>query len=86
MDKKEFSIRVTYFKPSGKYYTDEVVTRKFRSTEGGICYMPDVCAWIRGLNQDADETNPLPGLSSGWGGPILVDCDEGFPHLILPRS
>jgi hypothetical protein len=82
-----FTIKITYFKPSGKYYTDATEKREFRSLEGGSCYMNDVADWIRGLRRQDRAGTPLPGLSSsGWDGFILIDSEDGFPVLILPEG
>lgn len=86
--KKEFTIRIVYFKPSGKFYTEAKATREFRmvGNSHNVCNMSDVTAWIRGL-RDAGGQEALPGLSgSGWDGPILIDSDDGFPCLIMPRT
>lgn len=81
--KKTFAIKVTYFKPSGKYYTDTMVDREVRVEAGNSCNMNDVVAWLRGHQRYGG--GGLPGLASGcWDGPILVDCSEGYPCLILP--
>lgn len=80
--RRVFTVRLVYFKPSGKLYASAEVAREFSATAAG-CYMNDVTAWVR-RSQGAGE--PLPGLAGDrWDGPILVDCDEGFPCLILPR-
>lgn len=90
VDKLEFSIKVTYFKSSGKYYTEDEFKRKFRyvgDKNNPTCYMNDVTAYIRGLRQ-CDGQGSLPGLAStgGWDGFILVECDKGVPCLIIPSD
>jgi hypothetical protein len=81
--RRVFTVRLVYFKPSGKLYASAEVTREFATTAAG-CYMNDVTDWVR---RSQGGGLPLPGLASDrWGGPILVDCDEGFPCLILPRA
>lgn len=83
--KKTFSIKITYFKPSGKYYTDTTVDRDVRVIGTNGCNMNDVVAWLRGHQRDGG--GGLPGLRNGtWHGPIMVDCSEGYPCLILPQG
>lgn len=84
--KKLFTIKLTYFKPSGKYYTDAKFQREFRALEDGSVNMHDVIAHVRG-NRDNGGQGAMPGLSEfrdGWDGAILVDCDDGYPHLLMP--
>ncbi len=80
MSKKEFTIKVTYFKDTGKYYTSEEFKGEFE-TAGQGCYMGSVKQHF--LTQRHNGL-PMPGLSSSWKEYILIDCDEGFPILILP--
>lgn len=84
MEKHKFTIEITYFKDSGKFYTSEEYEGEFQATPHGNCYMDDVVQWINALK----ATNaPMPGLSTCWkSGPIMVDCKEGYPCLILPAT
>jgi hypothetical protein len=85
----KFTIRLTYFKPSGKYYTDAEFEWEGAACGDGpepSCYMNDAVAHVRGT-RDGGGQGSMPGLSEhgeGWDGFILVDCDRGFPALILP--
>lgn len=76
---------ITYFKPSGKFYTSATVEWEITMCEGGqTVYMADACAKLRGL-RDNGGPGALPGLSSdGWKGFMLIDSDKGYPCLILP--
>lgn len=84
-----FKFHLTYFKSSGKYYTDIEVDWECRTLDNqpDTPYMYDVFSKVRGL-RDNGGPGALPGLSGeGWEGPILVDCEEnGVPGLILPGS
>lgn len=85
MPKEPFEIKLTYFKPSGKLYADgsfmcECDSIRSASTAPRSCYMYDAIDRVKELRTEGK----LPGLQSGkWEGPILVDCDEGYPHLIM---
>ncbi len=82
MSKKEFTIKVTYFKDTGKCYTGEEFKEVFDTVPFGQgCYMYSVKEYF--LHQRRNNL-PMPGLSSSWKEYILIDCDEGFPILILP--
>lgn len=82
----DFEIRLTYFKPSGKWYTEATLT--LRTANCGTathpcCYMNGVADLIR----DSRDGGFLPGLTSGrWDGPILINCDQGYPVLVLPDT
>lgn len=79
-----FNIDIWYFKATGKLYVSESVTREFTSVgpEGHpTCYMNDVVDWVKDLRVRGE----LPGLQSGkWEHYILVNCEDGYPCLILP--
>lgn len=84
--KKKFLIRITYFKPNGKSYTSDTFEWEGAGCgpDGNTCYMNDVAAHVRGLLQSGGQGS-LYGLSAtngGWDGPVLIDCDEGFPVLL----
>lgn len=73
-----FRFRVDYFKPSGKWYSDALFEREFRTCETpegvgrDLAYIYDVASHIRGL-RDAGGQGAMPGLTgSGWEGSILV--------------
>ena len=67
-------VTIIYFKSSGKFYTDD------EFNYDGPWY--EVGDYVRTRN----ATHSLPGLQSGiWDGPILVNSEEAYPVLILPR-
>lgn len=85
--KRPFAITITYFKPSGKMYSTEEVTWEIGACEDSgsptlTPYMQDAVDRIKA----ARAAKTLPGLAGGWEGPILVDCEEGFPVLIPPED
>lgn len=86
-DVREFLIKIQYFKETGKFYTDAQVPMLLKNVgteESPVPYMLSAVAKIRGL-RDSGGQDSLPGLSgSGWKGYILVDCEEGYPCLIIP--
>ena len=86
MSRAKFQFRITYFKSTGKFYATRNVEYVVAANEDGGPYMPDIKVKIVGL-RDQGGQSALPGLSGeGWDGYILVDCDEGYPMLILPRE
>lgn len=89
MSKKRFKFKVTYFKPSGKYYThNEFYLEADDVSSLGdppVAYMQDAVDYLKALRDWQDNIVPLPGLASRhWDGYMVVDCDEGHPALILP--
>ena len=82
--KKTFAFRIVYFKPYGKFYTEVMSDIEVGVVGSGSPYMDDVVSKIRGW-RDSDDLGALPGLSgAGWDGPILIDCEEGYPCLLMP--
>jgi hypothetical protein len=79
--KREFLFTIWYFKPNGKFYTSADVHWSVRVSGSDGPYMADAVARLRGLR---DHESALPGLSGGWDGPIVINCDTGFPCLIPP--
>lgn len=79
-DKKEYTFRIVYFKPNGKFYTDTNYIYRCDSVKGAP-YMYDIVSHIRGLR---DSQSTLPGLADGavWDGHITIDHPDGFPCLI----
>lgn len=85
MNKRKFQIKLTYFKPSGKYYSEgecEVDAGEIVAGEGtpqaySIAYTYDVLDAVALMD-------PHPGLVGRWReGPILVTGPEmSPPHLI----
>lgn len=93
MRRASFEFKLTYFKDSGKYYTDALVTWDVRCIcddmpfSSSMPNMNDVVAKVVGLRDDGGQGS-MPGLSdqsAGWDGFILVECEQGFPCLIKPR-
>lgn len=91
-EKDWFTFKIVYFKPSGKFYTSQSINWEVRVISNGpghrSPYMADAIDKLRGL-RDSGGPGALPGLSKesdGWYGPILIDCEDGFPHLILPAG
>lgn len=88
MNQRIFEIKIMYFKPSGKYYSESNFTGMFSNCGDELlpsCYMSDVADLVK-RQRDGHSMSGLPGLQSGtWDGPILIDCDDGFPVLILPQ-
>ncbi len=89
MPGNDFVFRLVYFKPSGKFYTEATVTWNVkRLLPDGGPLMQDAIAKLRGLIASGGQ-GCMPGLSDqadGWGGPILIDCEQGHPCLLLPEN
>lgn len=64
-------VKLTYFKPSGKYYSEGEYNSAYT-------YAFDIYQEVRQLNKIAN----LPGLVGDWYGNILVQPDECAPALI----
>lgn len=80
-----FKIKIQYFKNNGKFYTEAEFDFQQKRGAKSSCYMPDVVSHIVGL-RDKGGAGALPGLcdfTEGWPGYIIVNCDDGYPHLIL---
>lgn len=72
MSETTCKVPITYFKPSGKYYTDDFVTLE----ESDNYHLYD---FVQNLN----NSRSLPGLQSGtWEGYILIEDKNEVPHLI----
>jgi hypothetical protein len=61
-------VKLTYFKPSGKYYS----YGEYETKHEGRMWL--VCAEVRAMVVH-------PGLVRRWDGPILVEAD--YPHLLV---
>lgn len=90
MVSKTFRFKLWYFKTTGKFYASgtadwEVRAHQVDKSLPATPHMPDAFAKVRGL-RDTGGQGALPGLSGGWDGPILVDCDDGYPGLIMPHQ
>ncbi len=85
--KRQFSFTIWYFKPSGKFYSEgtmELATDNCGSDQHPTAYMQDAVDHICGLRDG--KGNHMPGLSGRWHGPILVNCEDGYPCLIPGRE
>ncbi len=77
---------LTYFKESGKYYTDgnlQILPEEIND-EGNLCLMFKLVDRVKELSTNKE----LPGVGGNWlkEGHILIDVPEiGYPHLILKR-
>lgn len=82
--KRKFTFRIVYFKPSGKFYIEKKVrwtVRDCGTPKRPTAYMYEATDRI----QELRDSGGLPGLcGEGWDGPILVECKEGFPVLVMP--
>lgn len=89
-DKADFEFEIWYFKESGKFYTEAKVTWSMENiaTDG---QPPTPAMWhavakLRGL-RDNGGPEALPGLCcNGWPGPIVINCEQGFPCLLMPNK
>ncbi len=77
-------LKITYFKRTGKYYTDATDDFTVDECEGGTPAMYQLSDNIKAIRDSGDI--PLPGLCGGWDGFILIDCDNGYPCLIVPKD
>jgi hypothetical protein len=72
----KFTIKLTYFKPSGKYYSGGEYETECKQ-------MWDIADEIRAMSQH-------PGLAGQWTwGPIYVDSGEhpsAVPMLLMPKK
>jgi hypothetical protein len=76
-------VTLTYFKPSGKYYSEGEFTRDYMRVGnlGEVVYLPEVIEDVRAMQ----ERGELPGLTSGrWEGAILITAEDGGQHLLRP--
>lgn len=89
--KRVFTFKITYFKPSGKYYYSTEIEWEIHTTHltnPSTPMMDDAVSKLKGL-RDTGGQGAMPGFSdfaSGWYGYILIDCVDGFPVLILPEG
>ena len=86
--KRTFWVTFEYYKDSGKYYgtaNATVVAHDLGSKlRGGVfsspsCPMLEVEKWLR-------EQENYPGLQGKWDGPIRIDCEQGYPVLLLNKG
>lgn len=87
--KQLFTFRITYFKPNGHYYHETEVEWEIHSTgdKHTIPMMHDAANKLRGLRGNGPDSMPGLGVdASDWYGYILIDCNRGFPVLILPEE
>lgn len=84
MEKRKFTIKIIYFKASGKCYATEEYRGDFEECSPGMCYMHDVIDWMKALRSAGKV---MSGLSGCWDeGYIMLDCEEGFPCLLIPET
>ena len=81
------TVRIDYFKPSGKWYASETVEvpehcvlRYPHKPDGGFVDPHKVIQWC-------DEENEAPGLSGDWKSAresfcIVVSPEKGYPRLL----
>jgi len=81
----EFTINFTYFKASGTYYTGGKKKMQVRLCDDGRTpYMYEVVEKVKETRRIGAS---LPGIVSSWPeGFVLIDCDEGYPCLIVPTA
>lgn len=78
----KFPFLITYFKPSGKYYTSAVVCWDIAhcTINPQLAYYQDAIAKLRGLKNNGGQ-GALPGLGGdGWDGYMVIeqaDLKEG---------
>ncbi len=76
-EKKEFVIQITHFKGNGAFQDYSEVVKKFRTVENSqSAYMPDVTSYVRELFNSKEK----------WNGFLLVDCEEGYPCLLVGKE
>lgn len=80
--KRKFTFQVMYFKPSGKWYSTAEFDLEVTALEhSGTAYMDDVVQHLKKM-RDRTIEGPMPGLTGLWWGPMVVNCEQGFPVLI----
>jgi len=69
-------VKLTYFNPSGKYYTEDSYDTKY-------LYPWEIYREVRDWAEGSLTLEHMPGLASAtWEGFILVQQDDGVPALI----
>ena len=74
-------VNLTYFKPSGKFYSEASFVLEVDWVNPGLPYMYEIFQHVR----DLMITHELPGLAPGsWDGMIHVACADGlgYPGII----
>ncbi len=82
---KRIKLQLQYFKESGKFYSEgEIETELPYNSKGQIAIMYQICSIVRQWS----EEQKLPGVVSDWlkGGFIHINCEEGYPCLLVPES
>jgi len=82
--KKMFKIDITYFRSGGKMYASGPIGLMLTAIgdNNDFPYMTEAFDHVCALR---DAGKPMPGLRGSWNeGPILVDCEDGYPRLIMP--
>lgn len=84
--KAHFRFVFWYFHPNGKFHSQAYETWELRTIDGGTKpNMQDALAKLRGLRDSGGQEGMPGGLDEGWLGPIMIQCESGFPQLLLPR-
>lgn len=88
MIKRDVAFKLIYFRNTGKYYFDGEEVYNCRICDNSdVVYMYDYISHIRGLRRNQSQGSCLPGLCSLWlDGYVLINCENGFPHLLLPEK
>lgn len=100
--KRLFAFKVTYFRPSGKFYTEEECwlfpcvdagsKQTVHPVDGGEPCLSSPSAYMHDAVDEIERLRDtpgckLPGLSGNrWNGPILIECQDGFPVLVMPKE
>ena len=71
-------IKCTYFKDTGKFYTEGEEEFDYDTLLKGLIYPREIGGRLKELCR-------LPGLQSGtWNGPFVVEPEDTYPELVLP--
>lgn len=82
----KFTFTIWYFKPNGKFYTEAEVEWEIKCLWEGpkVPPTPWMTEAVDYLKSWDDNRGGLPGLiGKTWEGPVLINCEQGFPVLIL---
>ena len=76
--RRVFEFEVQYFKPSGKFYATGRLSLEVAVVGSAGPFMQEAVDHLSALR----HRGPMPGLTGGWDGHILVDAEDGYPCLI----
>lgn len=80
MDKAP-TVKLTYFKNTGKFYTDATCRRAELGVDDDA-YGFEVHSRVQTLRKQGAS---LPGLSTSWTtGYVLIECEPDEPQLLFP--